>query len=379
MKLHIFNPEHDIALAHDNPYFTAPHAGRQLRADLGFLPAVWAEDGDMVLVDDVESSMAHVRHLGNRAKDVVFVTMKDLKHTPFAAPMPLCGNHGGVPIEIVPWGWDSALVFQLRKSLVDECYLLGDRQLADIRQLSDRRFAAGVLSRLKECDGRFVGDGFYATSLEEIERYLESCSSIVIKAPWSSSGRGIRYITAQLSDTNRRWIDHTIAQQGGVMVEPFYYKVKDFAMEFYADGTHVDYLGLSIFETARGAYTGNVLASEDLKRKALTKFLSDDLLDCARLSLIHILTPLLENKYRGPLGVDMMVVSAKGEESVSDVRSCRLHPCVEVNLRRTMGHVSLSLIPSLPGMQEMMCINYENTRYHLRIIQLQKQLNTNLI
>ncbi len=39
MTLHVFNPEHDIALAYDNKYFTAPHAGRQLRYDLEYLPA----------------------------------------------------------------------------------------------------------------------------------------------------------------------------------------------------------------------------------------------------------------------------------------------------------------------------------------------------
>ena len=39
MNIHVFNPEHDIALASNLANFTAPHAGRQLRADLGFLPA----------------------------------------------------------------------------------------------------------------------------------------------------------------------------------------------------------------------------------------------------------------------------------------------------------------------------------------------------
>ena len=54
MTLHIFNPEHDIALASGLANFTAPHAGRQLRHDLGFLPALWAQDGDAVLVENPE-------------------------------------------------------------------------------------------------------------------------------------------------------------------------------------------------------------------------------------------------------------------------------------------------------------------------------------
>ena len=56
MKLHIFNPEHDIALAYNSILFTPPHAGRELRSDLGFIPALWADDGDFVLVDDVEAA-----------------------------------------------------------------------------------------------------------------------------------------------------------------------------------------------------------------------------------------------------------------------------------------------------------------------------------
>ena len=56
MKLHIFNPEHDLALASNLSNFTAPHAGRQLRADLGYIPALWAKDDDYVLVENVEQA-----------------------------------------------------------------------------------------------------------------------------------------------------------------------------------------------------------------------------------------------------------------------------------------------------------------------------------
>ena len=54
--LHIFNPEHDIALAANLSHFTAPHAGRQLRADLGWLPALWAEEDDYILVEHVDAA-----------------------------------------------------------------------------------------------------------------------------------------------------------------------------------------------------------------------------------------------------------------------------------------------------------------------------------
>ena len=56
MKLHVFNPEHDLALAANLSNFTAPHAGRKLRADLGCLPALWADEDDVVLVENIEQA-----------------------------------------------------------------------------------------------------------------------------------------------------------------------------------------------------------------------------------------------------------------------------------------------------------------------------------
>ena len=50
MTLHIFNPDHDLVLAAGNDHFTPPKAARDLYADLGFLPALWAKAGDLVLV-----------------------------------------------------------------------------------------------------------------------------------------------------------------------------------------------------------------------------------------------------------------------------------------------------------------------------------------
>ena len=66
--IHIFNPEHDIALGAHVEQFTAPHAARQLRHDLGFLPMIWAEEGDKVIVEDVEAAKEAFRHLGLKAK-----------------------------------------------------------------------------------------------------------------------------------------------------------------------------------------------------------------------------------------------------------------------------------------------------------------------
>ena len=152
------------------------------------------------------------------------------------------------------------------------------------------------------------------------------------------------------------------------MVEPLYNKVKDFGMEFRhcADGS-VKYLGLSLFQTMNGAYTGNVLATENVKREMMSKYISLGLLDevTARLEreLAVLLSSLpseqaLENIC---FGVDMMIVARE------DADGFLLHPCVEINLRRTMGHVALALSPMDDTKEGAMAINYDSKRYHLRI------------
>ena len=71
-----------------------------------------------------------------------------------------------------------------------------------------------------------------------------------------------------------------------------------------------------------------------------------------------VLARELGNSYRGPLGVDMMVVSVDNKLMV--------HPCVELNLRRTMGHVALALTRRFKVLTKIMSIVYTD-KYRLKI------------
>ena len=121
MTLFVFNPEHDIALASGLHHFTAPRAGRQLRHDLGFLPAIWALKGDAVLVDDI--NLAEQKALkSNIANEGVWVTPKTVGQY-------LKQQNGH--IEIRPWGWDAPLVSELSRMGCSSNLLPNDRQLED--------------------------------------------------------------------------------------------------------------------------------------------------------------------------------------------------------------------------------------------------------
>lgn len=85
--------------------------------------------------------------------------------------------------------------------------------------------------------------------------------------------------------------------------------------------------------TETGGYTGNTLAPQaTLERAHVRQF---DCLDILKEICSAVLSQRIAARYEGPLGVDMMLVKTS--------QGIMLHPCIEVNLRRTMGYVALDV------------------------------------
>lgn len=365
MKLHIFNPEHDLALASNLRQFTAPHAGRQLRSDLSFIPALWADEGDLVLVDDIDNARDKVRHLGGDLVDKVeFITKVQLAH--FIKTEFLDG--------VYPWGWDLSLKGELEHIGIPEIALPGDAILNKVRALSSRQWAAEHL----QSGVRFV------QSVAEVKSLVREWGKAVIKAPWSSSGRGVRFVSAdefrEGSDypSFERWVGNIIYRQGGVTVEPYYNKVMDFGMEFEMVDGKVLYRGLSLFDTIKNAYSGNVLCPEDKKVEMMARYVSPERLLQIRQHVIDVMEPALKGIYSGPFGVDMMIYAKEqilpaSDGASSDVQDdFGVNECIEVNLRRTMGHVAIDLADYLQEtsseLNQLMRVEFDGNRYHLRVL-----------
>ena len=365
MKLHIFNPEHDLALASNLRQFTAPHAGRQLRSDLSFIPALWADEGDLVLVDDIDNARDKVRHLGGDLVDKVeFITKVQLAH--FIKTEFLDSVH--------PWGWDLSLKGELEHIGIPEIALPGDAILNKVRALSSRQWAAEHL----QSGVRFV------QSVAEVKSLVREWGKAVIKAPWSSSGRGVRFVSADEFREGsgypsfERWVGNIIYRQGGVTVEPYYNKVMDFGMEFEMVDGKVLYRGLSLFDTIKNAYSGNVLCPEDKKVEMMARYVSPERLLQIRQHVIDVMEPALKGIYSGPFGVDMMIYAKEQNLPASDGASSDVqddfgvNECIEVNLRRTMGHVAIDLADYLQEtsseLNQLMRVEFDGNRYHLRIL-----------
>lgn len=344
--MHIFNPEHDMALAAGSGNLTLPHAIQEFKTNLGYLPALWANDGDFVLVDDILYATKALSQINKPHADVIFITLDDLKHLEFS--------------RIEPWGWDMTIRDTLAGAGVNMNILPNDDVLAYTKYLSSRQRTTEVLQFMREGLDYTCGENVYCQSTDEVGRCLEKYNKIVIKSPWSSSGRGVRYADGALPKPLEGWMEKTINRQGGVMVEPYYKKVKDFALEFYSNGNgDIDYRGISLFETSRSNYKGNIVASEVEKLHILGEYIP--------LSVISLMTERFRKyfstscfvDYIGPLGVDMMVVAGNGSSGFM------LHPCVEINVRRTMGHVANSFTTSVTDPKQLMHIVH-NVNYKLK-------------
>lgn len=347
MKLHIFNPEHDLVLAANKLPFTPSHSVRQLKSDLGFIPVFLANNGDAVLVDNVEATYTKLKHFKLQLPDVQFVTSDNLPDLAQQVDSISC------------WGIDNAICSDLRKYGFDKC-LPSQSQLSAIREMSSRRWVGANL--LPELCNLNVN---YAQTYQEVTKFLKFYGRMVVKAPWSSSGRGVRYITSALLDlSTQNWIKHIIAQQGGIMIEPFYHKIADFGMESTCDGKgNVQYCGLSIFNTKKAAYTGNQITSEDEKLRMLASYVNDADLRNIRNSIIQLMGPFTRQTYKGYFGVDMMVYYDE------DSSKCLINPCIELNLRQTMGHVALALYKEGEYSNHVMHIYYSSNGYHMSIMQ----------
>lgn len=322
-RLLLFNPENDIALARNVRAFTPPPAAAAL-ARSGQLLSLWTgREGDAVMCDGVSDEWMR------RINDTFDIRAGIWDHDP--------GSYTPTP-----WGWSLAArrIFEINGFAVDK--LPSDDRLARIRELSHRRTAAKVARILSDRLPMAIWPA--AEEVSDPERLTEILSQgdMVVKAPWSSSGRGVTFSTPATASRTVQRTAGTIRSQGSVMVERMADRIADFAMLFtYRDGV-CRRAGMSFFMTLpTGEYLGNLVDTPDAVRDTILRYTGAEALDAIASALPEALQEVIGKDYAGPLGVDMLVD-----------RSGLISPVVEINFRYTMGFVARDLarhtaVPSL--------------------------------
>ena len=283
-QIYIFNPEHDLCIANGDENFVAP------RSAVGF-----ANDN---------TDLSKYLERPNKQRR-----------------------------QIIPWGWNPSLKKRLINEGVDPAILPSEEELQFIRTHSRREFALDVHSRLSCGDSLVIGPDYrtIATTISDIEAFISATGSAVLKSPLSGSGKGIRFVRESLSESDEGWCRRTLDKQGSVIVEKRFEIIKECAMLFECHHEGIDFIGYSLFESRNGAYSRNILASNEEIEDMIAGYIPRGTLMTIRENLTAILSDTLTGHYEGYLGVDQMICRAASPTFI---------PVSEINLRMTMGLIA---------------------------------------
>ena len=93
----------------------------------------------------------------------------------------------------------------------------------------------------------------------------------------------------------------------------------------------IDFIGYSQFESRNGAYSKNILASNEEIEDMIAGYILRDTLIAIREDLTTILADTLVGHYEGFLGVDQIICQTDSPVFI---------PVSEINLRMTMGLIA---------------------------------------
>lgn len=351
-KLHHFNPGHETAVLIGKENYTPPANVQRMIKELSYLPVWYADADDYVFMEEVTSPR--------------FLSLLPKEFRPFPTPVSrneLCSNKSLVPeMEAMPWGLSPQSVHlfkELSKNSTSQLSVPVWKE--EYFALNGRQTAAICLDKIRELlpDTEIPVAPKFCKKLHEVEKYLIlQRAPFVLKTPYSSSGRGLYWLKERkLTAKDKVWIEGALKKQGTISIECALNKHQDFAMEFYSDGKGtISYEGLSVFGAEnKGAYSGNVLGSQEYLNSSFIENFGEEQFNRIKEAVRTAVQSIYGNVYTGYLGVDMLTYRKQDD-------SLYIHPCIEINMRYTMGLVAMRISEKYlaPRARGDMHITYES-------------------
>ena len=338
-NIYLYNPTCEYAIANGSANWQPNRILQKMEFDLSALPLFFAEKEDFVLVGKIPSKefIESLEQIGIAVPN--FILKTDSKNPNFTD---LPKN------KLLPWGWSPA-VHKLLSPFKQSCS--AEFQQSPVfnwrpehREVTSRKFAAEILNKLQATlDIDYILPIKFSpkicTTQNDIETAIREWGNVMIKAPWSSSGRGLQPIT-KTPVHPKVWekVMGIVKEQGYAIAEPYLNKVLDLAFQFEIKNRKVAFLGISNFCTnKKGQYEGNYLNGlpENLEKRLLefADFVSREI----RQPLINAIeTSEMAIFYEGVFGVDTLIY-------IDEKDNLKINPCLEINVRYTMGLLSLPL------------------------------------
>jgi len=329
--IYYFNPGHETAVLNASKHYHPPTHVAKMQADLAFLPAWYASEGDYVFLETSlpDDFILSCEPLNLSVKPVTSVGLSEDRET---------FQHSSVDL----WGIAPQSVYFFEK--LNEQWNLSlaiPQWKEEFRFLGSRFASQKLLSRLIDFipgTEREILPQFFS-NIEAIEQQItQSQETLLVKSPYSSSGRGLIWLPpGKLAQSERQILSGMLKKQTQVSIEKALDKILDFSMQFeITERRETEFAGYSIFQTnTKGAYEKSRLDRQDCLEKQITNWIDLDLLLQTRMALTRILQEMYAPYYTGIIGVDMLIYQSGN--------SYRLHPCVEINMRKNMGYLAIRL------------------------------------
>ncbi|OFO52379.1 hypothetical protein HMPREF3027_06565 [Porphyromonas sp. HMSC077F02] len=290
MVVHFFNPGYEASILRGVEHYTPPKMVRRLREDLQTLPIYYAGDEDKVLV---------TRRLP-----------EELRHSRLTAHLP-------VGAELKPWGWGPEL-----RGLFPSIEL--PYSSAVMAYFASRERGVELWHKVYKASPKSFRD---APPRKVVPPLALSPGRWVLKEDFTSSGRGIEMLDSSNVDITEvlqtKWVQ---TPPRSLFIEPYYEIVYELGFEYQRKNGAVAYLGYHRAITHKAQYIGSYLGEASLGVDI------DAYAEWVRQSLQEM--ELYD--YEGIIGVDTALYHWEDG-------SLHFVPCLEVNIRPTMGFVALSL------------------------------------
>ena len=339
-NIYLFNPTCEYAVANAMHSWQPNRSLQKMEADLATLPMFLSYPEDHILVDQLpaEQFLDEVQQLHFASPHFKEKRQALSKQKYIETPKN----------KLIPWGWSPA-AHKLLAPLKSACSVEFKRSPVfewkpEYRNYYSKKYALGILRRVlvEFPDKNFMEEknvGRVCTTKTEIKNALKDWRQLMVKAPWSSSGRGLQPITkTPIHEKVWEKLLGIINEQGYAMVEPLLDKQLDIAFQFYVKDGRVSFLGISNFTTdEKGQYQGNHLNGLPDSLDSEVRLFAEQLPQSIVEPLLNILeSSELARNYEGNLGVDALIF--RDEQG-----KLRVNPCLEINVRQNMGLLSLQL------------------------------------
>ncbi len=337
-SLHIFNPSCETAIANGTISYVPNKTLLQFENELAYLSSVFSKKDDLVLVSEYED----MKHLDLLYSLSFPVPGQILQSDFFNEKQRIISDIDAYRL----WGWAPNWIHRLKKNSRVRCPTFENSSFYNWNQIHRNLYSRELASEILSSIISFRKNLTYITpelvakkllTIEAVDLFLSKHKKIVLKEPWSSSGRGVMMLRkSNLNTSIIQRIKGVLKQQGFIMAEPMLDKKLDMSMHFELIEGELNYIGVSYFKTnSNGQYQANYINQTGTRDKRLNDFVNFNKSQLIQDLLAAISKSEIIERYEGFFGVDIMVVENQNK--------LVFQPCVEINLRNNMGTIALHL------------------------------------